>query len=136
MTLVLRIALPCIYLSFFGLFILSIFLLDTNIALLSNPIFRGVSILVYILFIAIFYFTLWKLRRVEYLGEQFYISNYFKNYRYDLNGVDHLKIYNLGIATIGRIALKEKGAWGKHIYFLAKSTNLESFRSKYPSLLV
>lgn len=134
MTLVLSIAFPCIYLSFFGLFILSIFLIDTNIALLNSSVFRGSCITIYILFIGLLYLTVWRLRRFEYHDKHLYVSNYFKNYRYPISSVASVNELDFLIFKIIKLTLIEKGVWGKNMYFLPKMSNYKNFISTYPHL--
>jgi len=134
MTLVLRIALPVIYLSFFGMFIITVFLVESNFLLLSEPLFRAGLIATYVLFALIIWFTLLRLRRVEFAQDHFFVSNYFKNYRYHKEGVQSIKEINLGICTIVKLSLLEKGSWGKHLYFLAKKENFITFKKKEPTL--
>jgi len=133
-TLILKIALPVLYATFFGMFVLSVFMIDTNFLLLSHPIFRTVLVIFYVLMITIIYFTFWRLRRVEYQAGHFYVSDYFKNYRYSIGDVASLKLSNLGVATIGKIILSGKGSLGKNIYFISKATNIQSFKEMEPHL--
>lgn len=135
LTLTLRIAIPCIYASFFGLFTIAVWFVDTNMPLLSNPIFKISLLVVYLCFLLLMYLTLLRLRRVEYLDEHLYVSSYLKNVRYAISDIESLTEYNLGFALIVRITLKDKGVWGKKLYFLAKSINYRSFIEAHTHLL-
>ena len=134
MTLVLRIALPVIYLSFFGMFIIAVFLVETNFLLLSEPWFRAGLVVTYLLFASILWFTFLRLRRVEFADDHFFVSNYFKNFRYHKCAVESIKELNIGICTIVKISLLEKGSWGKHLYFMAKKDNFLAFKQKESTL--
>ncbi len=133
-TLVLRIALPCMYISFFGVFIVAVFLIDAGIFLFSTTIFRMIIVGLYVFFILLMYFTIMKLKRVEYEDGHLFVSNYFKNYRYSLKDISSIKEYDIFFSKIVRITLADRGAWGRKLYFLAKKVNYHSFIDSYPSL--
>jgi len=134
MTLILRIALPCLYVTFFTLFVLSVFLVDTGLPLLTNPIFRMSMLAVYLLFLALIYFTVLRLRRVEYRGASLFVTDYFKNDTFHIEEVTSMKDMNLGIATLVKVKVNRKSRWNKrHFYFLAKGTNYSSFKQYYPT---
>lgn len=130
-TLTLRIAIPTMYIAFFGLFTLSLFIVDATTMPLATPFFRMIALTVYAFFVLLIYFTLMRLKRVEYQDDKLYVSNYLKNYRYDVSDIDSMKEYDLGICKLVRFRLKEKGSFGKQIYFIAKRSNLEVFRQNY-----
>ena len=131
-TLVFKIAFPVFYISFFGLFVLAVFLVEKEMWPLYLTSFRIGLVATYALFILLLRATVMRLRRVEYSGVHLIASNYFKTYRYRVEDVEAIHTYNLLLATIGRITLKEKGVWGRRMFFLAKTVNLETFLHQHP----
>lgn len=133
-TLLLRIALPCVYASFFGLLVIAVFFGGADMPLLSNPVFQFGLLAVYLLFLCLIYFTLLRLRRVEYMADQLYVSSYLKNIRYSLDDISSLAEYDLGFTLLVKVKLRAKGVWGKSFYFLAKRVNYRSFLETNPQL--
>jgi len=133
MTLIFRIALPCLYVTFFTLFVLSVFFVDTSLPLLSNPIFKAITLGTYLSFLLLLYFTVLRLLRVEYRGETMFVTNYFKSESVLLADVAGFKSYDFGICLVVRMQLQRKSRWGRNIYFLAKRSNYATFQQNYYS---
>lgn len=131
-TLVLKIALPVFYISFFGLFVLAVFMVEKELWPLYLPSFRIGLVTTYILFILLLRYTVMRLRRVEYSGMDLIVSNYFKTYRYRVEDVEAIHTYNLLLIHLARVTLKTKGVWGRRIYFVAKTVNVETFMHQFP----
>lgn len=73
-----------------------------------------------------------RLRRVEYSGMDLIVSNYFRTYRYRVEDVESIHTYNLLLIHLARVTLKTKGVWGRRIYFVAKTVNVETFMHQFP----
>ena len=82
--------------------------------------------------VALSFFVLWPLKRVETDGEYVYVSNYFKTARYHLvdevRGIIEGRLLFLPVCTL---ELRGKGTFGKRIRFIASRKQFDSFRAEY-----
>ena len=127
-TLVLKIFLPIAWLSFFCSFLLSSFLANPiEVPQLTNNTFR-LSIGLFILGgIAFFYFTLFRLKRVDADANYVFVSNYFKTYRYTFDSIDKMVLHDHYLFKAIHIHLKQRGKFGKRIIFLPKMIHFNIF---------
>lgn len=84
--------------------------------------------------LALFYFTLLRLKRVE-IGDGFvYVTNYFKNYRYPYHNIEQIEISSFLFLTVATITLKVPGKFGRRIIFLAAKSRLDAVLNALPEL--
>lgn len=135
LTFLLRIALPTMWLSFFGLFAIAFFVADPeHMPLLYNPSFRWFYLLAYTSFALLIWRTLMQLYRVEYDTGGIYVTNYFRTVRYDWDSVDRIKTIHLGLFKINSIHLKDKGRFGRKIKYLVARTRFNTLMSDLPAV--
>lgn len=135
LTFLLRIGIPTLWLTFFGLFAMAFFIVEPeHMPLLYNPIFRWVYLLVYVLFFLFLWRTLMQLYRVEYDSEAIFVTNYFKTVRYPWSSVDRVKTYRIGLFRINSIHLHEKGRFGRKIRYLVARTRYDTLLQDLPAL--
>ena len=134
-TLFFKLFVPTGWVSFFGLFALVIFLVDTtDKPLLASSVFRIGYLVFFFLFLAVIYFTIYQLKRVEYENGSMFVTDYFKTITFPLENIERISTMNLGLFTLVWLHLRAKGIFGKRIPFLAKKTNFQSFESNHPDL--
>lgn len=127
-TLFLKIVFPTFWFVFFGLFGLgAIFLNDGRNSLLASSYFQIGYFVVFLLFGAMIYLTAIQLKRVDMNKSNVYISNYFKTYRYDYEGIDSINLQKYVLFTLGTITLKDKGKLGSKIRFLVRKKVFHAF---------
>ncbi|MBX2929453.1 MAG: hypothetical protein KF852_16600 [Saprospiraceae bacterium] len=101
---------------------------------LSGPVLR-IGVLIFLgLMLAVFYLTVWRLKRVELDEQFFYVTNYFRHVRYPYHQVNQIKITDWGLFRTIRISLKSPGSFGRHIVFLPSGRVLEDFAASRPEL--
>jgi len=127
-TLILKIFIPIIWITFFSSFLLGSFLANAiEVPQLTTNTFRiGVSLFV-LGGIIFFYFTFFKLKRADANGEFIFISSYFKTYRYTLDSIKKYVIYDHLVFKAVHIVLKEKGSLGKRFIFIPKMLHFDLF---------
>ena len=134
-TLFFKLFIPTGWLSFFGLFGLVIFLVDTtDKPLLSSFEFRVGYVAFFLVFMTLIYFTIFQLKRVEQENGFMFITDYFRTVKFPFDNIKRISTMNLGIFTMVWLHLNAKGIFGKRIPFLAKRTNFKDFQAKNPSL--
>lgn len=134
-TLFFKLFVPTGWVSFFGLFALVIFLVDTtDKPLLASSVFRIGYLAFFFIFLVLIYFTIYQLKRVEYENGFVFVTDYFKTITFPLENIKRISRMNLGIFTLVWFHLKAKGYFGKRIPFIAKRTNFKSFENNHPKL--
>jgi len=133
LTLLLKIFIPTLWISFFGVF--TIAFLFTNIKQLDAFLYYKVGMLIFFLaFTAIFYFTVMQLKRVELDKGHIYASNYLKTYRYSYDSVEKMTERDMWLFTLVKIHLKSPGKFGKKMSFLLDEAMLKDFLEKNPEM--
>ena len=134
LTLPLKIFLPTLWISFFGVF--TVALLLSNVDQFAYFIYWKLGMLGFFLaFTALFYFTTMKLKRVELDSNFVYASNYLKTYRYPFHNVEKMTERDMGLFTLMHVHLKVPGKFGKKIPFLLDEAMLKDFLEKNPEML-
>ena len=133
LTVFLKLFLPTLWVSFFGVFTIAFLL--SNVEQWATFFYWKIGlVLFFLLFTALFYFTVVQLKRVE-LDENFvYASNYFKTYRYPYHNVERMTERDLGLFTLVKIQLKTPGKFGKKIPFLLDEAMLKDFLEQKPEM--
>jgi hypothetical protein len=134
-TLFLKIFFPTFWVVFFGIFTIAVLMAKA-------PHFGGIPAVTFKMGLALFfaaglavlYFTLLKLMRVELDELYVYASNYFKTYRYPYSNVEKITERNFGLFHLVRIHLKTPGKFGTKITFLLDETMLKDFLEKHPDV--
>lgn len=135
-TLFYKIFVPTSWASFFGLFGMVILLLDpSDEPFLTSAYFKIGYWVFFILFAALFYFTVIQLKRVEYENEHLFFTNYFKTVKLHVSLIEKITFIDIIVFKVGVIHLKQKGTFGKKIKFLTKQATFEIFSEKYPQLV-
>jgi hypothetical protein len=134
-TLFLKFFIPIFWLVFFGLFLLAMFTFGKDLAgFFQQPLFQIGAILFYLSGLALFYFTLLSIKRVEADEHFVYVTNYFKTFRYPWHNVASIEESSfLSFKTV-TITLKEAGQFGPNIRFVASKRLYEGFWKEYREL--
>jgi hypothetical protein len=127
-TIILKVIIPVIWLSFFGsLLLASILASSVEAPQVANQSFRT-NIAIFILSGLVFFFlTLFRIKRVDADGRHLYVSNYFKTVRYTLDSVKEYEMYDHILFKAIHIHLNAKGRFGKRIILLPKMIHFNVF---------
>lgn len=135
LTLFFKLFVPTGWVSFFGLFLLVIFIVDTtDKPLLASQYFRIGFVAFFIIFLAIIYFTIFQLKRVETEGGFIFVTDYFKTIKFPMENIARISTLNLILFKVVWFHLNQKGIFGKRIPFIAKKSNFNTFELSNPSL--
>jgi hypothetical protein len=134
-TLFFKIFLPTFWLTFFGaVCVASIFVVEEPYFLGYKILqFRIGSVLFWLSGFALFYFTVFKLKRVDADDESLYVSSYFRNFRYPFTNIEKIVINEGNFLSFGYIHLLVAGSFGKKITFLASRKGLYDYLDKNPA---
>ncbi len=97
----------------------------------SKMIFLGL----FVLFGILIYFSIFQLKRMDANASGFFISNYFKTYKYSFADVEDIKYLDLPFFKLMRIKMKGKTAMGKHFMVLYKKLYWTDYKEQYPALV-
>jgi hypothetical protein len=134
-TLPLKIFLPTFWLTFFGMFMLvTLFSVDEEMfAGMPTLWFRIGITLFWASGLVLFYFTIFRLKRLDADQEYMFVSSYFKNIRYPINDIESISTYRFaGIIGVGTLELKGEGSFGKRMTFLPSISRMRRFKEAYP----
>ena len=136
LTIVLRILLPTVWLTLIlSITILLIYAVRGKAGLMANPIIWIALLLILGSGFAFIKFILWRLYRIDMDNQYFYISNYFKTFKYPYSDIDVIRESSVLPGRVFCIRLKSKGSFGKNIYFLASQVLWQDFISTHPDQL-
>ncbi|PSR13759.1 MAG: hypothetical protein DA408_02625 [Bacteroidetes bacterium] len=135
LTLFFKFFVPVFWLVFFGALVLAVFISGDELAAgLSSTRFRLGALFFYFSGLALFYFLLFPLKRVEYDDDFLYATNYFKTFRYPWHNIEDLEDSSFFLFTVVTVVLKEEGHFGQRIRFVASSRLYQSFLETHPEL--
>ena len=118
LTLFFRIFVPVFWVVFFGAFTIGLLVTPQLPAVLDNLFFRVGLVVFYLTGLALLYFTVLRLKRVEIDPDFVYVTNYLKTYRYPFHNIESIRETNLLLFHVATIRFREKGSFGKKIHFL------------------
>lgn len=125
LTLFLKIFIPVFYLVFFGSFVGALWLNDYQYyGNIEGNTLKLAATGIYLLFLLLFYFTIFKLKRVEMDANEMYVTNYVKHFKYSLESVTSIAVSPYPFIKIVTITLKKPGRFGKKIRFVPSMARL------------
>lgn len=134
LTLVLKVFIPTLWITFFSLLTVAIVLAGEDNFYFSQWHVKVAAVIMFILFLAFLYFTVMRLLRVEFGEGVFSASNYFKTLQYNFSDVEDINEYDLIFKKLVRIKMKGKTQFGKSIYFLASKVHYNEYKQKHQAL--
>ncbi len=136
LTLFFKIFLPTFWIVFFGAMTIAIIISEGRSIL---PVDHMTEIIIvssfFIAFLALQYFTIMQLKRVEIDSDNLYVSNYFNSFRYPIEDIEKIYKVDLLLFKLLRIEFKDKTRFGKKISCLLKEAYLKDYVSKFPDKL-
>lgn len=135
MTLFLKIFLPAFWIVFFAAFTVAVWQLDVG-SFGGIPIgtFRMGILIFLILGIALLYWSVMRIKRVEMDQDFIFVTNYFKSVRYPWHNIKNIEERDFMIFRTIHLVLKEPGQFGKKITFLASRRKFNAFIKENPNL--
>ena len=73
---------------------------------------------------SILYWMVLRLKRVDMDKESFYVTNYFKSYRYTYDSLENIKERDYTLILVVDLLLKEPGSFGKKMTFVASRNSI------------
>jgi hypothetical protein len=133
-TLFLKIFLPTFWIVFFGSLTFFVVVLNGGGALSSHFLLKAVTLFTFILFLLALYFSLIQLKRVEVAEDHFYVTNYFKTYRYSYDSIKSINETDLFITKLVSIRFVQKSSFGRKVRFLSRAQVWDEFTREHATL--
>lgn len=135
-TLIFNLFIPTVWIVFFGSFVLLIIIMGGNF----SPVFYGILprvilLLCYLVFLFFIARTLLRLKRVELTPDHFYVTNYFKTFRYQYEDLKRITEIDFLIMRFIVFRFKEKSSFGRRIFFIKRGRVWREFIETYPEIL-
>ena len=86
----------------------------------------------YLGMMGLFFFTVWRLRRVEMSRDWVYVTDFFRQARYPWTNVAAVTETSLGIAKLVRVRFHAPGSFGESALFVASGSRWASFKEEHP----
>lgn len=132
-TLFFKYFLPTIYVVFFGtLMIVFLFADKFRVGSMSPMAFKIAYMALFVAVVALMYFTLFRLKRVEVDDQHIYITNYLKIFRYPFASIERITATDYGIWLVMQVHLVQPGHFGRRSTFLVHRRRLTQYLADYP----
>jgi len=134
-TVVLKFFLPSIWITMFSTLTIAAMISDEPIlAGMAINVFRIWIVLFLVLGVALLYWAVIRLKRVELDEKYLYVSNYRQNLRYSFDSIEKITERDWLFFKTVHIQLKEAGRFGKKISFVASRKRLDLFLKRHPQV--
>ena len=133
-TLMYKIFLPTVWIVFFG--VLTLFTLFSG-GIRSLPYHlavQGTMLLVFLAGFAFLWFTFMDLKRVELTEENFYVTNYFKTFRYTYDSLKDIRELKFLWINITVFEFVQKSSFGSKVYFIQRKQVWNEFIDQHPNV--
>ena len=135
LTLFYKFFLPIFWIVFFGsMTIAALFSEQSIFGEIPGLPFRIGILLFFLSGVAMFGFTLMRLKRVEMSDDHLYVTDYFKHLRYPYGDIEKIAESEFLVFKVVTIHLKASGTFGKKFTFLASRDRYADFWKQHPDL--
>ena len=133
---ILKFALPTCWIVFFGAITVALWFVNSGpVAGMEASVFRMIMTIFFMLGVAILYWAVMGLKRVEMDEHFFYVTNYFKNIRYPYHQIEKMEEKDYYFFRTIHIYLKQPGQFGKKITFIPGRINFDQFLAEHPDVV-
>ena len=136
LTLMLRLFFPVLLGVFFGALTIY-FWVDARsyYGPIAGPTVRYTATALYLAMMATFFFTVWRLRRVEMNRDWVYVTDFFRQARYPWTNIAAVTETSLGFVRLVRLRFHAPGSFGESALFLASGSRWRLFKEEHPEKL-
>ena len=136
LTLFFKFFVPIFWIVFFGAFTIAVFAYRNEFyGQVPGQALQIGTVLFFVSGLFMFYFTLMQLKRVDGNAEYLVVTDYFKTFRYSYDSVEKITESRFAFLKLATIHLKEKGSFGKRMFFITSFSRYERFMKKFASQL-
>ncbi len=134
-TLAFRIFFPTLWITFFGIFTIAVLFTSKSQFGEVSATNLGLGLLAFVVvFVFIFWKTVFRLKRIDADDNYVYVTNYFKYIRYPHEDVECIEVSKGIMFNFGHVMLKGSGRFGSRIPFILSRKRLDIFLEDHPEL--
>lgn len=134
-TLFLKFFIPTFWIVFFGAMAVAMFFApQASFGRIPMGAMRIGIVVFFLLGTAGLYWSLMRLKRVEFDDQFVYATNYFKTFRYPYHNVEKMQESDYLFFRSMHIYLKETGKFGRKITFVVSQKRLDDFLKEHPGV--
>lgn len=135
LTLPVKLGLSVFWAAYFGIFTLTVLLSEMPRAFNLSPLaFKALAVLFYLVGLWVLYKTIWQLKRVEFMPDGFYVTDYFRHYKLGYGLIRSVKYYDFIVFKVMVLLLSQKTSVGRRIPLLVSRKRLRIFLNAHPDL--
>lgn len=134
-TLFYKVFIPTVWIAFFGALMMFIVFMDSMGAVSAHIWVKLGLFLFFLTGFAMLWYTLMDLKRVEMAEDAFYVTNYFKTYKYTYKSLEEVKERDLLVMYITTFKFIDKTAFGRKIFFIQRRKVWTDFVKENPDLI-
>jgi len=131
-TIFLKIFIPTTWIVFFGILTLFILFAGSESGIPNMPGLKIGTLIFFASGVVLLWLTLMKLKRVEMADDHFFVTNYFKTFRYTYDSLTKIQEWDLLILTIVIFTFTSKGSFGKKISFVSRGKVWRNYVDEHP----
>lgn len=125
---------PTFWIVFFTTLTLGLIFAEVSPTSIPKNAFVGLMCVTLLLGITLFYLSIIRLKKVEMDLDYIYVTNYFKWFKYPYHNIERISQKDLVLLKVITFTFKEKGHFGKRIFFLADHRQFDTFLKENPSV--
>lgn len=135
LTLFFKFFVPIFWTVFFGSLTVAVFVYGKELAGTAQVgTLKYASLGIFLSGVALFYFTIFQLKRVDIDDQFLYVTNYFKTVRYPFPRIQSIYETRFLFLRLVTVIFKDAGHFGKRIRFLASSSHYDGAWTQHPDL--
>jgi len=136
-TLALVVFVPIVWLTFFGALTITLWYYRLDYyGSIPGPVLRVGLLMFLIACILFFYFTCWRLKRVETDEHFIYVTNYMKHVRYPVHQIASVKKHDWKLFHTFTVRLKTPGSFGSRFTFIPSGRFFDEYVTRHPEWVV
>lgn len=134
-TLFLKFFIPTFWMVFFGIFNIALWVSGKQVGSFPRATFNIGFAIFFLVGIAILYYALMRLKRVEMDGDFVYVTNYLKTSRYPWHNVEKIVERDYLFFKSIDLYLITPGQFGKKMTFVASQKRFNEFLKSHPPIV-
>ncbi len=134
-TLFLKIFIPTFWIIFFGIFNIALWVSGKQVGSLPRETFNIGFGIFFLVGIALLYYALMRLKRVEMDADFAYVTNYFKTARYPWHNIEKIVERDYLFFKSIDLYLITPGQFGKKMTFVASQKRFNEFLKAHPAIV-
>jgi hypothetical protein len=136
LTLFFKLFIPVFWIIFFGALTGAFWMSDLQFigAYPARPLKIGMLVF-FLVGVALLYWSVMRLKRVEMDAHFVYVTNYFKHFRYPYHNIEKIEEKDYLLFHTFIIRFKTPGRFGKQISFIASWNRFQHFLDTHPNVV-